>query len=328
MRILVTGASGLLGLNLALEAANQRIDSLELGLLDLSSTSTKHQVFAQVYNHPLNTSLFTVTQCDLTEPGAVERLIEQTQPDWVINCAALAIVDACEANPDQAKKLNIELPKKLAINVGRGGARLLHVSTDAVFDGKRGAYSETDTPNPLSVYGQTKLEGEIAVAEANPDAIIARVNFYGWSLSGTRSLSEFFFNNLQAGRKIMGFTDVYFCPLLVNTLAHIFLNMLGSGLSGLYHVVSSECISKYDFGVALAQQFELDKGLITPTSVEKAGLKAARSPNLTLRTDKLQKALGTPLPGIANGLKKYHTLYLQHYPQKLRSMISRSTAHE
>ena len=242
----------------------------------------------------------------------------------MINCAALAILDACETNPSLARQLNIELPKKLATIVARGGARLLHVSTDAVFDGERGDYLETDRPNPLSVYGLTKLEGEYAVAAANPNAIIARVNFYGWSLSGTRSLSEFFFNNLEAGRQIKGFTDVFFCPLLVNNLAHIFFDMLEKDLSGLYHVVSEECISKYEFGIALARQFDLDESLITPTSVDAAGLKAARSPKLTLRTDKLCSALGYTPPRIASGLKKFHELYLQHYPQKLKRMISDS----
>ncbi len=94
----------------------------------------------------------------------------------------------------------------------------------------------------------------------------------------------------------MGFTDVFFCPLLANDLATIFLKMLQKNLSGLYHVVSRECLSKYDFGVRLAHQFDLDDSLISPTSVEQAGLTAARSPHLTLRVDRLAEALGEPPP--------------------------------
>ena len=94
----------------------------------------------------------------------------------------------------------------------------------------------------------------------------------------------------------MGFTDVYFCPLLANDLAAIFLKMLQRNLSGLYHVVSRECLSKYEFGVRLANQFELDTSLISHTSVEQGGLTAARSPRLTLRVDRLAAALGEPLP--------------------------------
>lgn len=302
MRILITGASGLLGLNLALETASQ------------------HEVYGTAKDHPLKTNAFTLLHCDLLERGAVERVLDQVQPDWVIHCAALANVDACEANPVLAEKSNTILPAELATHVARGGARLVHISTDAVFDGSRGDYSEEDEPNPLSVYARTKLEGERAVAQANPQAIIARVNLFGWSISGERSLGEFFFNNLRAGRRVLGFTDVFFCPLLANDLAHILVKMLEKELSGLYHVVSRECLSKYDFGVRLAQKFGLDASLITPASVQEAGLSARRSPNLTLRTDKLTQALGAPPPDIVSGLEGFYRLYQQGYPQKLQKM--------
>jgi dTDP-4-dehydrorhamnose reductase len=273
-----------------------------------------------VNSHALHTEAFTVMQGDLAIPGTAERIVDEIQPDWVINCAALAIVDACETDPVRGRKLNTELPAKLASHVARGGARLLHVSTDAVFDGVRGEYTEDDETNPLSVYAQTKLDGEMAAVQANPDTLIARVNFYGWSLSGERSLSEFFFNNLQAGKQIMGFTDVYFCPLLVNDLANIFLAMLEVGLSGIYHVVSSESITKYEFGVRLAEKFSFNTNLITPASMSNAGLKATRSPRLTLQNDKLSHALGESLPGISAGLDRYHSLYKQGYPQYVKKL--------
>lgn len=302
MRILITGASGLLGLNLALE------------------TTHRHMVFGTVNSNVLKTDAFTVIQTDLMAPGAVERLLERTQPDWVIHCAALANLDACEADPLLAKQLNTDLPRTLASHVARGGARLVHISTDSVFDGLRGNYTEEDAPTPVGVYSRTKLDGELAVAEADPNAIIARVNLYGWSLTGNRSLAEFFFNNLSLGRQMMGFTDVIFCPLLVNYLADIFMSMLEKNLSGIYHVVSSESLSKYDFGVRLAQRFNLDSSLINPTSVTQSGLKVSRSPNLTLRSDKLAHALGESLPRLSTGLDRLYTLYQQGYPQMLRSL--------
>jgi dTDP-4-dehydrorhamnose reductase len=194
------------------------------------------------------------------------------------------------------------------------------VSTDAVFDGQRGEYTEDDTPNPLSIYAQTKYDSEQAVASANPDAIIARVNLFGWSLSGKRSLAEFFYYNLQAHKPVKGFTDVYFCPLLANDLAQIFLEMVDKGLKGLYHVVSRECITKYDFGVRISRQFGLDSTLILPTSVTEGGLQAARSPNLTLKSDKLADAINRSLPGLSTGIERFYALYQQSYPQKLFGM--------
>ena len=307
MRVLVTGASGLLGINLALEATKE------------------HTVFGLTNRHALKTDAFRVLQADLLEPGAIQKVLDEAQPDWVIHCAALALLDACETDPDRAWELNCEVPRKLAHYVARGGARLVHISTDAVFDGQRGDYSEEDQPNPLSVYGRTKLAGERAVAQANPEAIIARVNLFGWSSSGKRSLAEFFFYNLQAGKHLQGFTDVFFCPLLANHLGGILLAMLERGLSGLYHVVSSECLTKYEFGVRVASTFGFDPGLISPTSLEAAGLTAARSPRLTLRSDKLAGALGQPLPDISRGLDSFYNLYQNGYPQKLKEMATRST---
>lgn len=304
MRLLVTGASGLLGLNLALEAAND------------------HEVFGLTNSHTLHTDAFSVIRANLLDAGVIERLLERTQPDWVIHCAALANVDACESNQQLAQHLNAEIPGKLAQHVARGGARLIHISTDAVFDGTRGDYSEVDQPNPLSIYARTKLAGEQAVALSNPEAVIARVNLFGWSPSGKRSLGEFFVNNLSAGKGVMGFTDVYFCPLLANDLARILIRMLELKLSGLYHVVSSECITKYEFGVRIARRFGLDESLITATSVEDGGLKAARSPQLTLRTDRITAALGEPPPDLSTGIERFYTLYQQGYPQKVQAMLA------
>ena len=197
---------------------------------------------------------------------------------------------------------------------------MIHVSTDSVFDGLRGNYTEEDSPNPVGVYSRTKLEGEQAVADAFPDAIITRVNLIGWSLSGDRSLAEFFFKNLRQGKRVMGFTDVFFCPLLANHLAGIFVSMLESDLSGLYHVVGPDCLSKYAFGVRLAKRFSLDETLIAPTSITQAGLKASRSPNLSLSSTKLIRALGQSLPSLSTGLDKLYALYAQGYPEMLHSM--------
>ena len=302
MRILITGASGLLGLNLALE------------------TTYRHTVFGTVNHHLLNTDAFSVIQTDLLAPGAVEHMLESTHPDWVIHCAALANLEACEADPLLAQQMNTDLPRTLASYVARSGARLVHISTDAVFDGLRGSYTEQDIPTPACVYSRTKLEGERAVAEADPSAIIARVVFYGWSLEGRRSLAEFFFNNLSQGKPVNGFTDVFFCPLQVTDLADLLVRMLLMNLSGLYHVVSSEALSKYEFGMRLAQRFALDGNLINPISITQAQLIAARSPNLTLRSDKLAEALGESLPSISTGLDKFYTLYQQGYPQRLHAM--------
>jgi dTDP-4-dehydrorhamnose reductase len=111
---------------------------------------------------------------------------------------------------------------------------------------------------------------------------------------------------------------------LVNDLAALLLKMISRGLSGIYHVVNRECISKYAFGVALARQFRLDESLISPVSVYNSGLVARRSPNLTLRTGKLTRLLGDVLPDQTECLQRFYQLYQQGYPTRIKAYAEES----
>ena len=146
-----------------------------------------------------------------------------------------------------------------------------------------------------------------------------RVNFYGWSLSGKRSLAEFFFYNLTENKTISGFTDVLFCPLQVNQLARILPQMLEKKLSGLYHAVGPQAISKYMFGVEIARKFGFNPNLISPKSVGSSGLAAKRSQNLSLSIHKLSTELGQSLPDFSTGLDEFHEQFKEGFPQKIRS---------
>jgi dTDP-4-dehydrorhamnose reductase len=302
-RFLVTGASGLLGLNLALKLAES------------------HEVTGVIHQSELTGTPFEVLVTDLSLPGEAEWVLDHCLPEVIIHCAAMAIVDDCEKDPARALSINADLPGRLARMAAEIDARFLHISTDAVFDGIKGGYREEDAPNPLSTYARTKLAGEIGVMAENPDALIARVNFYGWSLRGTRSLAEFFYNNLSTGKAVNGFTDVMFCPLLVNDLVELLIKMNEKGLTGLYHTVSSEKISKYEFGLALAKRFGFDLGLIKPVSVNEGGLVAARSLNLDLDTTKLVKVLGGPTPGIQPGLDKFFNINQSGFTEILHGYL-------
>jgi dTDP-4-dehydrorhamnose reductase len=238
----------------------------------------------------------------------------------LINCAALANLEECEKDPEQAKALNVDLPAELANACAERHIRFVHISTDAVFDGeKTKPYTEDDQPNPQSVYSQTKLAGEHATFSQNPDAIVARVNMFGWSLTNKRSLGEFFVNNLSEGKKVNGFTDVIFCPLLVNDTASLLLEMLKKNLRGLYHVVGPQAMSKYQFGMEVARTFGLSEHLISPKSVLSSELTAKRSHNLWLSVHKLSTDLGREIPSFSTGLMEFYTQFQQGYPQKIRS---------
>ena len=301
MHLLVTGASGLLGLNLCNVAVDQGLE-----------------VTGLVHTRPLKGTPFDVAQVDLLAIDASLSQIESLQPDAIIHCAAIANLNVAEAQPELAHQLNAEVPGRMAAAAATWGIPFVHISTDAVFDGKKGNYRETDATNPLSVYARTKLAGEQGVGDANSEALIARVVFFGWSLSGQRSLSEFFFNHLGAGEAVKGFNDTFFSPLYVADLANLLLEMMTAKLSGIYHVVSPEGLSKYEFGVRLADKFGFDSRLITPVLAKDLDRGAQRSLNLTLNSDKLEKALGHSLPTATGGIKAFYKAWLACYPQTLQ----------
>jgi len=301
MRILITGTSGLLGLNLAMQARETNT------VIGVDRTRLAGLPFEQI-------------QVNLLETGQVEHTLEVTKPDWLVHCAALANLEACESDPALATRLNTDLPGELATACACGGVRMVQISTDAVFDGTQtGLYTEEDEAHPLSVYARTKLDGERAVLAANPQVLVARVNFYGFSRSGERSLAEFFIKNLSAGVPMKGFRDVMFNPTFVGDLADLLICMLELELSGVYHTVSPQVMSKHAFGVALARRFGWDESLIVADSVDRSGLVAQRSHNLGLSVHKLSTGLGKSLPLFFTGLERFYTQYQQGYPQKIKS---------
>lgn len=304
-RLLVTGASGLLGLNLAMQLKDA------------------YQVIGVYNKKQMQQVPFDLIQGDFFIEGAVEKTIFETQPDAIIHCAAMANIDTCEKNPLMARQINGEIPGKIAFLARKHQIRLIHISTDAVFDGvdcgKEG-YREEDPTNPNNVYAQTKLLGEQNVLNQNPEALVARVNFYGWSVTQSRSLGEIFFHNLAAKKPMMGFTDVFFCTLYVQNLVCILNQLIQMDVSGLYHVFSSDYQSKYDFGVSIAQRFGLDASLISPVSWKDSGLAAKRSPNLIMNTDKLQRLLGISLPTQKECLNDFYQAYQDGLPELLKQI--------
>ncbi len=185
-RILLTGASGLLGLSFGLQYHDQ------------------HEIVGVVNKHLLRGAPFEVRQVDLAQPGAAEKLISEVKPEIVLHCAALANIDQAESHPGLAQRINAEIPGEIAALMRQSGGKMIHISTDLVFDGQRGDYREMEETNPINVYARTKLAGEQAVLQANPDAIVARVKFlrleHQWEAqSGRNFLQAAFHREINVG---------------------------------------------------------------------------------------------------------------------------------
>ena len=289
-RILVTGASGLLGAAV------------------LAAASDRHQVTGQFHRHEAAYPGVGMVRADLTQEDQCDALVLEARPDWIIHCAAATDVDRCEGDRGWARKMNRDLPRRVADRARDVGARLAHISTDAVFDGRGGPYGEEDAPDPVNVYGRSKWEGERAVAETLPSALIIRTNFYGWNIQPKLSLAEWFLQHLRSGQPCPGFMDVEAAPLLANDLAAAILEMLDRDLGGTFHLGSPECVSKFEFGRRVAATFGLDETLIRPVSVEDIGLPARRPRRLCLAVEKAERILRRSLPDISDGLIRFRAL--------------------
>lgn len=304
-RLLVTGVSGLLGINLALEAVSQGFD-----------------VVGWTNSRTLKNTPFQQETVSLEELEKLPDSLRNTRADAVVHCAAIANLDVAEQNPQLADVVNAQAPGILAETAREMGIPFVQISTDSVFDGRKGNYSETDQPNPQNTYAQSKLAGEMAVRQAYPNALIARVVFYGWSISGKRSLAEFFFNNLSQGKQCNGFTDSIFSPLYVRDLADLLLEGFSKQLTGTYHFFSRQSLSKYDFGVAVAKRFGFDEKLITPVQTSQGNLLTQRSLNLSANPAKLSEALGHELPAATEGIERLFDDYQKGLREKLTAFLA------
>jgi dTDP-4-dehydrorhamnose reductase len=302
--ILVTGASGLLGASVVSQAQAQG-----------------REVIGLYHRHSIHMEEAKLFAADLTRQVEIDRIFSRTRPSSVIHCAAAANVDWCEEHADEAYRLNVIASAAIAEITARSGTRLVYVSTDSVFDGECGNYSETDTPEPLNVYAKTKLQGEREVARLNPAAIIARVSLYGWNAQNKHSLAEWVLERLAAGELVPGFCDVFFCPTLANDCAEALLELADRNLSGIYHVVGSECVSKYEFARLVAAKFGFDPGQVFATRMLDAKLKALRPRNTSLNTGKLCAALGRSMPNVDAGLRRFAGLRESGYADYLKNRV-------
>jgi dTDP-4-dehydrorhamnose reductase len=307
--ILVTGASGLLGANFLLHARD--IGREVVGLCHLYPLSVR------------NVRIFTA---DLTDFSAVRALVLKLHPTVIIHGAAATSVDWCEDNSVETDRINVQASVHLASLAAELNAKFIYISTDSVFDGSRGQYSETDEPCPLNVYAQSKLRAEREVMQVNRGAVVARVNIYGWNAQQKQSLAEWILTQISSGKQVHGFTDVVFSPLLVNDLVEVLLRMLDLELTGIYHVAGSEATSKFEFARTLARIFDADIGLVVPARISDANLRAPRPRNTSLSTQKVELALGMRMPGVEAGLNRYKSLQDGGYVQRLKDCASEALA--
>ena len=265
----ITGAGGLIGNYLLRTAADCAPDLKPIGL--------------------------TRSQLDLAEANAVRSAFRNQPPGLVIHCAALSRSPACEANPALARKLNVEVTALLAELAAE--IPLVFLSTDLVFDGRKGLYQEADAPNPLSVYAETKVAAEAIVRQNQRHTIIRTSLNGGTSPTGDRGFNEQMRQAWTAGQTLRLFTDEYRSPISAAVTAHAIWEIAQRAPPATYHVAGSERLSRWQIGQLLASRWpQLHPRLEAASLREYQG--APRAPDTSLNCSKAHALLSSPLPGL------------------------------
>jgi len=272
--ILVTGASGLLG---------GRLASL-LASAGFRAVAARHRA-------PTPRSLPTVP-LDLANPASLATAVDQARPRAVLHCAALSDPDRCQRNPALTRALNVEACFHLARLCHRRGLRLVTLSTDLVFPGDKPYSRETDSPRPLLLYAETKLEGERVVLAEAPGAAVARVALVvgrGFGPRGTAS--ETIAWRLRAGQPVRLFTDQYRTPVDPESVAQAIAVLLRGSASGVFHLGGPERVSRYELGLRVTRLLNLSAAAIqTLTQADFDGL--PRPADVSLAIDRARLELG------------------------------------
>jgi len=273
LKLLVTGASGLLGHRVARLA-------LEKG----------HEVYSIYKEHP--SILGKPIKLDLTDQSKVSEIISRLKPEAIIHTAAYTDVDDCEINQDLAWKVNAEATKHIATASGGWNSHLTYVSTDYVFDGEKGLYSEEDQPNPISYYGYTKLKGEEFVKKHAEQWCITRASvIYGWGQTPKLNFATWLIQSLNQRKEVKVITDQYVSPTLNTNLAEILLEIAERKITGTLHTAGATRVSRHEFALKLANVFNLNKALVKPAKKDEMQWRAKRPKDSSLNVAKASTLL-------------------------------------
>jgi dTDP-4-dehydrorhamnose reductase len=238
-------------------------------------------------------------ELELTETLGVDARIHALKPDLLIHCAALSRTKACEQLPEQARRINVETTAHLA-QLSQD-IPFIFLSSGEVFDGKTGWYAETDKPNPINVYGQTKLEAEQAVLQNPGHTAVRIVLTAGTSETGDRSFVEDMCRTAKAGKDVTLYADEFRCPLPAGVIARAIWELVDRKQPGLYHLGGSERLSRWEIGETLLPWYpELKSRLMQGSALNHVG--SLRPADLSLRCEKIQRLLSFRIPGFREWL--------------------------
>ncbi len=298
-RMLITGVSGMLGSNLACYFCD------------------KYDVLGLYCSHAVTIKGIRTQKADLLLQQPFVDIVHEFTPDIVIHCAALTDIDFCQTHSELTRKVNVLGTRTVADSIAGTSAYLIYISSDAVYDGVKGDFCETDPIGPANCYGQSKYEGELETLK-HSNSLVLRTNIFGWNVQDKHGLAEWILRDLGKGKRINGFRDVYFSAIYTMEFGEVMGRVIERRLAGVYNCASRTSLSKYDFAVHLADRFGFDKSLIDPISVDEFPLEAKRGKNLSISVDKLVGGLDYKPPTIIESIDAFRVDFGRGLHRKIR----------
>jgi dTDP-4-dehydrorhamnose reductase len=282
-RILVTGSGGLLGRRL------------------MNVLKNDYEVLGIDRHASIDQNEFAL---DIAQKERTVETIVKLHPSVIVHTAAETNVDLCESDHEHARRINVEGTANVVEGCVKVGARMIFISTDYVFDGIKGNYSEIDQPNPISFYGLSKLEAERIVTSKLPNALTIRTSvLYGWHPSKL-NFATWVIKSLREHQTLRVVKDHINSPTLADNLASAIRVAIERNSGGLLHVAGSERISRFDFACRIAKSFDLDENLLVPVEMRDLSWAAKRPRDSSLYVAKAEKELGIELLGVDRGLEE------------------------
>jgi dTDP-4-dehydrorhamnose reductase len=302
-RVLLVGGSGMLGSNIVVSNS----------AFELYPTYLRNRIA-----HP------RALRLDISDRGSVLKRVEAVKPEVIVHAGGMTKPTACEKEPAVARRVNVEGTAHL-VEAARGvGARFIFLSSDLVFDGSAERYDEDSPTHPLSVYGQTKVEGEELVRTGSEDFVIVRTTvMYGWSSRYTESMAEWILRGLQENQQPNMYHDQYRQFILINDLvAAIFeLIEMEDPLNETIHVAGPELLNRYEFAKRLVQTFGLPEANIRSIPFDSTPQAAFTPKRLSLDTSKVARILRTPISGVDDGLRAMVALAEEGYRERFNRVF-------
>ncbi len=286
MKLLVLGGSGLIGNALLKNYKNE---------FDILTTFYKNHI-----------SIKNVRSFQYSFPNDLNNLrelLEKEKPDVLVNTMGYSNINFCELNKSDTEMLHVEVTEKICKLCENIGTKQIFLSSDYVFDGEKGNYSEDDVPNPINYYGLSKLKAEQLILKNPINTVIRTSVIYDWDYRAR------FFNsvikNLQNNQEINATTDVYNSVTFLDNLVESIFKVITLNQNGIFHVVDSTCVNRFEFAEMIAKIFRLDKNLIKTVSVQDEPKNIAKRPkNACLNNSKAKKELGLNFNTIEEGVSR------------------------